>query len=135
MKLRTKTKESTTRSANRARAGFTLAEILAAMVFLAIVIPVAVQGLRLASLAGEVAQRKCLAARVAERVLNESVVTQQWTQAVRSGTAQEGPYQFRWTVRSELWKEDAMRQLSAEVIFTAQGQDYTVLLTTLVPQQ
>ena len=57
------------RTANRA--GFTLAEVLAALVFMAIVVPVAVEGLRVANLAGQVGQRKTVAARVADRVLNE----------------------------------------------------------------
>ena len=48
----------------RRHAGFTLVEVLAALLFMAIVIPVAVEGLRIASLAGQVAQRKSVAARV-----------------------------------------------------------------------
>ena len=43
---------------------FTLAEVLAAMLFLAIVIPAAVEALHVASLAGEVAARKGAAARI-----------------------------------------------------------------------
>ena len=39
-------------------AGFTLAEVLAALVFMAILIPVALEGLSIASRAGEVAARK-----------------------------------------------------------------------------
>src|SRR6266404_2945727 len=69
---------------------FTLAEALAALLFLAIVIPIAVQGLPIASLAGEVGQRKSIAARVAERVLNENVATTNWNQSSRSGTITEG---------------------------------------------
>src|ERR1019366_4127245 len=49
---------------------FTLAEVLAALLFLAIVIPTAVEALHIASLAGEVAARKGAAARVADRILN-----------------------------------------------------------------
>ena len=49
--------------ANTRQAGFTLAEVLAALVFMAIVIPAAVHGLRLAGMAGEVAQRKTVAVR------------------------------------------------------------------------
>ena len=52
----------------RARAAFTLVEVLAALLFMAIVIPVAVDGLRLANLAGQVGQRKAAAARIAERI-------------------------------------------------------------------
>src|ERR1051325_2433688 len=67
--------------------GFTLAEVLAALAFMAIVIPVAVQGLRVASLAGQVGQRKAVAGRIAERVLNELSVTGQLQGSGTSGVA------------------------------------------------
>src|SRR5216684_819976 len=60
------------------RAAFTLAEVLAALLFMAIVIPVALEGMHVASRAGSVAVRKREAARVAERILNESLVTTNW---------------------------------------------------------
>ena len=49
------------------------------MLFMAIVIPAAVEALHVASLAGEVAARKGVAARIADRVLNESIVTTNWS--------------------------------------------------------
>ena len=59
-------------------AAFTLAEVMAAMLFLAIVVPVAVEALHVSSLAGEVAARKGAAARIADRVLNESLIMTNW---------------------------------------------------------
>src|SRR2546422_4364621 len=91
----------------RMQAGFTLAEVLAALAFMAIVIPVAVQGLRVASLAGQVGQRKAVAGRIAERVLNELTVTGQSQGTARSGVAQDGALFYRWTVRAEPWSEAA----------------------------
>ena len=85
--------------ANSMRAGFTLAEVLAALALMAIIIPVALHGVHVASLAGEVAQRKTLATRIGERLLNETVVTRQWNQSVQNGTEQAGSYNFRWTIR------------------------------------
>ena len=114
---------------------FTLAEVLAALVFMAIVIPVALQGLQIASRAGMVAERKREAARVAERVLNESIVTTNYVQAVSSGTVLEAEREYRWTLRSEAWTESAMQLLSVEVTFPVQGQDYTVPMSTLVSLQ
>ena len=111
---------------------FTLAEVLAALVFMAIVIPVAVQGLQIASRAGAVAERKREAARVAERILNESIVTTNYFQAVSSGTLLEAEREYRWTLRTEPWTESAMQLLSVEVTFPVQGQDYTVPMSTLV---
>jgi Tfp pilus assembly protein PilV len=116
--------------------GFTLAEVLAALLFMAIVVPVAMEGLHIASLAGAVAQRKGEAARIAERVLNESLVTTNWSQSLQSGTTLEGQREFRWTLRSDPWTQDpaqnVMKQLSVEVLFTAQNRQYSVKLSTLV---
>ena len=119
----------------RSQAGFTLAEVLAALMFMAIVIPVAVQGLRIASLAGEVAGRKRAAARVAERILNESIVTTNWNKSFQNGTISEGVYQYRWTMRNDAWNQDAMQLLSVEVTFGVQDRDYTVRLSTLASSQ
>jgi type II secretory pathway pseudopilin PulG len=120
---------------NRRRAGFTLAEVLAAMLFLALVIPAAVESLRIASLAGEVAARKSAAARVADRILNESLVMTNWTGGTQSGTIDEGALTFRWTLTSQNWPQDAMQLLTAEVKFSAQNRDYSVKMSTLANVQ
>jgi hypothetical protein len=112
-------------------AAFTLAEVLAAMLFLAIVIPVAVEALHVSSLAGEVAARKGAAGRIADRILNESLVTTNWSGSVQSGTVSEGALDFRWTLTSQNWPQDSMQMLTAEVKFLAQGKDYSVKLSTL----
>src|SRR5262245_64204498 len=86
-------------------AGFTLAEVLAALLFRAIVIPVSVQALRIASLAGEVAERKERAVRIAERILNESIVRTNWGQTTQSGTVVEGVREFQWQLQGEPWNQ------------------------------
>jgi len=75
-------------------AGFTLAEVLAALMFLAIVIPTAVEALHVASLAGEVAAGKSEAARVADRVLNESIVTPTGATACRAARSRKASWIF-----------------------------------------
>ncbi len=104
-------------------AAFTLAEVLAALLFMAIVIPVALEGMHIASRAGTVAQRKGEAARVAQRLLAENLITTNWNQSVQGGTLTEGQRQFAWTMRNDPWNQDpsqnVMRQLTVEVKFTA----------------
>jgi type II secretory pathway pseudopilin PulG len=112
-------------------AAFTLAEVLAAMLFLAIVIPVAVEALHVSSLAGEVAARKGAAARIADRVLNESLVTTNWNGSTQSGVISEGALDFNWTLTPQNWPQDSMQMLTAKVDFLAQGKDYSVTLSTL----
>src|SRR5881397_2736423 len=71
------------------QAAFTLAEVLASLVFMAILIPVALEALSIATRAGEVAARKGEAALVAERVLNENVATTNWNKSVQSGSVRQ----------------------------------------------
>ena len=119
-----------------AQRGFTLAEVLAALVFMAILIPVAIEGLSIASRSGEVAARKATATLVAESVLNEMIVTTNWNSSLQNGNVRQGIHDFQWTMRNEPWNQDpnatTMRQLSVEVKYTAQGRDYSVRLATLV---
>ena len=127
--------ESISAPRRRSTAGFTLAEVMAALVFMAIVIPVALEGLSIATRAGEVAARKSDAALVAERVLNESLVTTNWNQSSQSGTVRQGVQDFRWTLRNDPWTGDryqsVTRLLTVEVSYAAQGKDYSVRLSTL----
>ena len=116
---------------HRNTAAFTLVEVLAALALMAIVIPVAVEALRISSLSGEVAIEKAVAMRVADNVLNESIVTTNWTSAL-NGTVTEGSRRFQWTLSSQMWQQDsAMELLIAEVSFSVGGRQYLVHLNTL----
>lgn len=123
--------KSATRTTRRRRSGFTLAELLASLLFLAIVIPAAVHALRIASLAGSVSARKGAAARIADRVLNESMVLTNWSNASQRGTVSEENTEFQWTLSRANWTVQDIQLLTAEVSFRAQGHDYSVRLSTL----
>jgi hypothetical protein len=143
------------RRRDRRHSGFTLAEVLAALLFMAIVIPVSVQGLRVASLAGVVSQRKCEAARVAERILSEYIITTNWNTSAQNGTTVEGIREYRWTLRTDPWNQTMtnvlglsqgaanlsttsmgmLNLLTVEVTYPVQGQDYAVRLSTLTSSQ
>jgi type II secretory pathway pseudopilin PulG len=127
-------KLATATNCNRA-AGFTLVEVLAALLFLAIVIPTVIEALHVATLSGEVAARKSAAARVADRVLNESIVMTNWSGGPQNGTVTEGAVDYRWTLTSQTWPQDAMQLLTVEVKYPAQGKDYSVKLSTLANPQ
>jgi type II secretion system protein I len=115
------------------RRGFTLVEVLASLLLMAIVIPVAMDGMSVASRVGILGQRKAAAMRVAERVLNELMIEQQTQQSSSTGTAVDGDTSYPWTMRVENWSEDAMQQLTVTVTFTVQGNNYEVGVTTLLP--
>jgi hypothetical protein len=128
---------SSLRTARFSPRGFTFAEILAAMLFMAIVVPVTVQGVMIANRAGVVSQRKRQAAELAERCLSEQIVTELW----RDKTKQDGDFgddwpDFKWTMTSEAWdQDDTMQTVTVEVTFKVQGQEYRVALSTLAPTE
>ena len=105
------------------------------MLFLAIVIPAAVEAMHVASLTGEVAARKGAAARVADRLLNESIVMTNWNTGTQNGTVSERAEEFHWTLSNQNWPVSTMQLLTAEVKFSAQGHDYSVKLSTLANLQ
>jgi len=127
-------------AAKRHCSGFTMAEVLAALLLLAIVIPVALEGLRVASMAGEVGQRKMIAARIGNKVMNELKVTSQLENTGQTGVVQDHGISYRWTVKNQAWSEDTASQMimaTLTVSFTAQGKKFDVNVSTLVapPQQ
>ncbi|MGA2175498.1 MAG: hypothetical protein ABSH38_11000 [Verrucomicrobiota bacterium] len=123
-------------AAKRARSGFTLAEVLAAMLFLVIVIPVAVQGLHVASMAGEVSQRKMAAARIGNKILNELKVTGQLQNTSQRGVVQDRGLTYTWSVKNQPWTEDTLSQMTVATVtvtYMAQGRSFDVNLSTLLP--
>jgi prepilin-type N-terminal cleavage/methylation domain-containing protein len=121
----------TTRCAERARAAFTLAEVLAAVVLMAIVIPVAVQAVQVASRAGQVGVRKAAAARVADRVMSELEASGQIQNGTQSGVIEEGRQDYSWNMQTTPWTEGNLNVVTVSVDFEVQGQTYQVRLSTL----
>jgi hypothetical protein len=113
---------------------FTFAEVLAALVFMAIVIPVAMQGLQIANRAGVVAERKDAAIQLADRLLNEIIVTTNWSNVGQRGVLRQNGREFQWRMLNEPWTETALRLISVEVTYVVQSREYRVLLSTLVKE-
>jgi type II secretory pathway pseudopilin PulG len=123
-------------SKRKRAAAFTLVEVLAAMVFMAIVIPVVVEALHVSSMSGEYAARKAEAARVADKVLNENLSQSNASIGGQSGTVIDNGHEYRWTISSQPWSQDATMQLTtAEVKFSVAGRECSVHLDTLANPQ
>lgn len=118
----------------KSRQGFTFAEVLAALLLMAIVLPVAMQGLTVANRAGVVAERKRTAAQLADLKINEIIVTQAWKDAAQSGNFGTTWKDYRWEMTKESWETDAMQLITVTVYFTAQDQEYSVRMSTLVDE-
>jgi prepilin-type N-terminal cleavage/methylation domain-containing protein len=111
--------------------GFTLAEVLAALLLMAILVPVTMHGVSVASRAGMLGQRKAAAMRIAERVLEEQIVTGQLDTATPYGNIIDGDTTYPWTMTSEPWTADNMSVLTVRVSFDVQGNTFDVAASTL----
>lgn len=116
----------------RSEAGFTFAEVLAAMIFMAILLPVVMQGLVLANRASVTAERKRMAAYLANGMLTELIATDQWRNAGNRGNFAPDHELYEWELIQSTWDQDDMQQLTLVVTFPVQGQTRHVQLTTLV---
>jgi len=114
------------------RGGFTFVEILAALVFLAILIPAVVEGLTLSSRAAEIAERRALAVELAQNKLDELVLNNAWAAGGTRGDFGQDQPGMRWQATQSTWDMDAMTVLTVEVFFPAKGQERSVSLSTLV---
>jgi prepilin-type N-terminal cleavage/methylation domain-containing protein len=132
--FRSVTEAKTRRLRVHSHRAFTLIEVLASLLLMAIIIPVAMEGMSVASRAGILGQRKAAAMRVAERVLNELIVENETQHGSSSGSTLEGDTNYPWTMRSETWSEGSMLQLTVTVTFTVQGNAYEVSTSTLLTQ-
>ena len=117
--------------------GFTLVEVLAALLFLAILVPAIVSGLSLSNRVSELSSRRALAVELAENQLNEELIGNMWESAnvTQGDFTDEGYPNYRWDMTQAGWSGDTannMTELAVEVTFPVQGRDQSVRLTTLV---
>ena len=114
------------------RAGFTLPEVLATLLLVAIVLPSVMQGISLATAAAGTARQRSEATALAESKLNELVATNQWQSGGLSGDFGEQWREYSWQAEVQSWVEPSARQLLVHVVWTARGRNYDVSLATLV---
>ena len=117
------------------RKAFTFAELLAAMVFVAIVIPVTVRAITVANRSAVAAERKRVAVELAESLLTQMIVTEDWRQSTRSGDFGEEWPGYTWALDDAVWEEDTMRVVSIAVLYEVQGRQYRVVLSTLANEE
>ena len=120
------------RAPRRGRGAFTFIEILAAMLMLAVLLPVIVGGLGLASRAAACAERDGVALGLAENQLNLLVTDTNSTAAATSGDFAPDWPAYRWNAERTAWPSDDMALLTLTVSYQVRGQGRDVRLSTLV---
>jgi prepilin-type N-terminal cleavage/methylation domain-containing protein len=118
--------------ARRAR-GMTLIEVLATIVLMAIVLPVAMQGVSSAVAASQNARQRSEAVSLAESKLAQLVATGEWQYGMLAGDFGADWPDYQWRGEAVSWQSSTtLRQLSVRVSWVARNQERQVVVTTLV---
>ena len=114
----------------RPRAGFTLIEVLATLLLLGIVVPVAMRGVSLALAAASTARRTAEAATLAESKLNELIADGTWQTGGTTGDFPDHP-DYTWTCEN-VSRDYGTSELSLRVKWVQRGVERTLDVSTLV---
>ncbi|MEM6749125.1 MAG: type II secretion system protein [Planctomycetota bacterium] len=120
--------------------GFTLIEVLAALMLVAIVLPLLLRGFGGSTDATAASQDQTRALTLAEAILSESVAERTWETGDAEGAFDparfgSGADRFSWRIESEDWTAAETKQLTAAVTWTRRGRERSVELVTVVAEQ
>lgn len=118
----------------RREQGFTFVEILAAMLFLGILMPVVIGALLVSNRTAVLSERSNVAAQLAENQLAELQLDEAWTSASATGDFGTDWPGYRWELTKADWASGEMTELQLAVLFTVQGREHDVRLSTLVTE-
>jgi prepilin-type N-terminal cleavage/methylation domain-containing protein len=119
------------RRPSAARAGFTLAEVLASMVLIGLVIPAALAGISLAIRLGEAAQDQTHASMLGSGKLDELLATGEWQDGDAEGDFGDEWPDYGWSMTVYDWEEPAVSQIDVVVEWTRRGKERFVTFTGL----
>jgi len=116
----------------RQQRAFTLVEVLVTLALMAIILPVAMKGISLATTTAGLAKQRMEAASLAETKLAEILVTGAWQNGNLSGDFGPDWPQYRWVAEVRDWEAATLRRIDVRVQWTARGSERSVTLTTLL---
>jgi len=112
--------------------GFTFIELLATVVLIAIIMPVAMQCIGLCTRLGGQSRKQIEAASLASTKLTELTASQDWETGEKNGEFGSDWPGYRWTADVSNWTDSTLRQLDLTVSWQSQGRERSITLTTLV---
>ena len=108
-----------------------MVEVLASLALVAVILPVAMQGVSLAVGAADVARERVEAAGLAEAKLNEVLADGSWQNGDESddfGTERPG---WGWALTVEDWSGTTIQKVEVAVTWTSRGRERSVAIATL----
>lgn len=115
-----------------ARNGFTLVEVLATMVLMGIIIPVAMRGISISMQAATHAKHTNEAAILAETKLNDLVSTGTWNTAGANGDFGDEWADYRWACQSVARNDASVTEVAVSVSWNERGAERSVTVSTLL---
>jgi type II secretion system protein I len=121
------------RRTNGARPAFTLIEVLATMVLLGIVLPVAMRGVSMALAAAEYSRHTAEASSLAQQKLSELVTLGPTSSTGNSGDFGADHPEFHWTLQTQS-KDYGLTEFDVTIAWNERGQEKSLVVSTLVYQ-
>jgi len=112
--------------------GFTFIELLATIVLIGIIMPVAMRSIGLCTRLGGHSRRQIEAASLARTKLTELTSSQDWKTSEKRGDFGSDWPGYQWTAAVSNWTDSVVSQLDLTVTWQSQGQERSLTLSTLV---
>jgi len=112
--------------------GFTFIELLATVVLIGIIMPVAMRSIGLCTRLGGHSRRQIEAASLARTKLTELTASQDWKTGEKRGDFGSDWPGYQWTAAVSNWTDSVVSQLDLTVTWQSQGQQRSLTLSTLV---
>jgi hypothetical protein len=107
-------------------------EILVTVVMIALIIPIAMKGISIATSVSSDSNRKLRAINLAENRLAEVLIDEEWRNSSESGIFTDEIFQYKWQMNTSEQGEDNLKQIAMKVSWERQGRERNVTLYTLV---
>ena len=125
------TRRNNTIVKGRRQGGFTFAELLATVVLIGIIMPVAMQTIALCTRLGGLSRKETEAASLARTRLTELTTSDEWQSSGKAGDFGSDWPGYRWTADVSNWTDSVVSQVDVTVHWQSQGLDRSLTLSTL----
>jgi prepilin-type N-terminal cleavage/methylation domain-containing protein len=117
----------------RRPSAFTLVEVLATMVLLAIILPIAMRGVSMAMAAASNARRTAEATSLAEAKLNMLLADGTWASGSLSGDFSPDQPEYQWACLTQT-RDYGLTEVAVRVTWTDRGHTREMIVATLAQQ-
>ena len=115
----------------RRQGGFTFAELLATVVLIGIIMPVAMQTIALCTRLAGLSRKDIEAASLARTKLTELTASGDWQSSGKAGDFGSNWPGYRWTAEVSNWTDSVVSQIDLAVHWQSQGRERSLTLSTL----